>query len=450
METPDRYKANFLARFPDVTFDDRFQWPWRAFHQSCICKGNFFGFDCGECFYGWEGQNCDRKKPIRQRKNALHLNPAERKQFLRGLELAKTTLDPDYVILSEFLPDVRAALRANKLANFNFKPVGKYAHEASYWDIITWMHYYTTRFTYLRHGAPDTDFTKSPMSPAHGGPAFGPWHRYYLLQTEQRMQKVLNDPNFAWPYWDWTDQKTCQVCMDDLAGSMNKSDVFTPPYQWKMQDGKINKTMVGKSCNSISKLNPLSKWKSICAYDEFLPNATEESGPNGYLHSRRLCPGVEKWPQPVARAAQLDENMKKLPTKEQVAHALSFSDYYGGYGTDEKGFIHWLEDIHNGVHMNLGCTMADVRWAANDPMFFLHHANVDRYFEVWIRKYRPESVPYSCHSKEDVNNPETALPTAFITCPVGQDPDEFLAPFYPLKRLSEIFKRSDKHGYEYV
>ena len=33
LETPDRYKHNFLKRFPDATFDDRFQWPWRAFDQ---------------------------------------------------------------------------------------------------------------------------------------------------------------------------------------------------------------------------------------------------------------------------------------------------------------------------------------------------------------------------------------------------------------------------------
>lgn len=361
-------------------------------------------------------------------------------------------MDPDFVILSEFLPDVRSTLRLRKLTNLastDFKPVGKYAHEASYWDIITWMHYYATRFTYLRNDFPDTDGVVSPMSPAHGGPAFGPWHRYYLLQTESRMQKVLDDPNFAWPYWDWTDQKSCQVCTDDLAGSMNKSDTFSPPFNWRMEEGKLNKAIPGKFCNSISKLNPLSKWKAICAYDEFLPNATSASGPNGYLHSQRLCPGIEEWPQPVARSAQLEDNMKKLPTSEQMIHALSFRNYYGGYGTEKRGFIHWLEHIHNGVHLNLGCTMGDVRWAANDPMFFLHHANVDRYLEVWIRKYKPTTVPYHCRSKDHVKDSKTATPSAFMTCPVGQDPEEFLAPFYPLKRLREMFKKSDKLGFEY-
>ena len=35
------------------------------------------------------------------------------------------------------------------------------------------------------------------------------------------------------------------------------------------------------------------------------------------------------------------------------------------YFAEKRGFIHWLEHIHNGVHLNLGCTMGDVRWAAN-------------------------------------------------------------------------------------
>ena len=33
LESPDRYKDNFRERFPDITYDDRFQWPWRAFEQ---------------------------------------------------------------------------------------------------------------------------------------------------------------------------------------------------------------------------------------------------------------------------------------------------------------------------------------------------------------------------------------------------------------------------------
>ena len=54
------------------------------------------------------------------------------------------------------------------------------------------------------------------------------------------------------------------------------------------QNGKINKEIPGKYCNSISKRNPLSKWKSICAYDNFLPNATDRSGEDRTVFHFRL------------------------------------------------------------------------------------------------------------------------------------------------------------------
>ena len=49
-----------------------------SFIQMCICHGNFFGVDCGECAFGWEGQNCDVKKKIVKRRNILHLTSDER------------------------------------------------------------------------------------------------------------------------------------------------------------------------------------------------------------------------------------------------------------------------------------------------------------------------------------------------------------------------------------
>ena len=45
-----------------------------------------------------------------------------------------------------------------------------------------------------------------PMAPgnaAHSGPIFLPWHRMYLVRLEQELQRVLNDPEFGMPYWDW-------------------------------------------------------------------------------------------------------------------------------------------------------------------------------------------------------------------------------------------------------
>ncbi len=45
-----------------------------------------------------------------------------------------------------------------------------------------------------------------------------------------------------------------------------------------------------------------------------------------------------------------------------------------------------LEGLHNDVHVWVGGTMASIPTAPADPVFWLHHANVDRLWDMWQKK----------------------------------------------------------------
>lgn len=54
-----------------------------------------------------------------------------------------------------------------------------------------------------------------------------------------------------------------------------------------------------------------------------------------------------------------------------------------------------FESPHNNVHNSVGCsdgTMYDLNWSAFDPIFMLHHANMDRLIALWQAIYYNSSI----------------------------------------------------------
>ena len=60
-----------------------------------------------------------------------------------------------------------------------------------------------------------------------------------------------------------------------------------------------------------------------------------------------------------------------------------------------QGFNDFLDsDLHGHIHVTVGNTrgMGRVPWAANDPIFWLHHCNIDRLWASWNRAGRPQPI----------------------------------------------------------
>ena len=67
-----------------------------------------------------------------------------------------------------------------------------------------------------------------------------------------------------------------------------------------------------------------------------------------------------------------------LPTTSDIKSVLSEVTY-----TD---FTTQLEFAHNNVHGWVGGTMADILISPADPLFWLHHAQIDRLWSIWQAK----------------------------------------------------------------
>jgi hypothetical protein len=76
-----------------------------------------------------------------------------------------------------------------------------------------------------------------------------------------------------------------------------------------------------------------------------------------------------------------------LPTKRQIDDCLALPSY--------TEFTTTLEGLHADVHAWVGGTMRDLLTSPADPLFWMHHANVDRIYTLWQKTHpdNPSTIP---------------------------------------------------------
>lgn len=198
-------QAPLGPQFPFSGVDDREDWPSVFYNRTCRCEGNFMGFSCGECKFGFYGLNCTERQ-VKTRRNIFQLTASEKNKFLAYLNLAKNIPSQDYVIATGTYSQM------NNGSNPMFRDISVY-------DLFVWMHYYASRDTLLGGSNVwrDIDF-------AHEAPGFLPWHRVFLLMWERQIQRITGDENFTIPYWDWRDAEDCEVCNDEYMGGRHPTN----------------------------------------------------------------------------------------------------------------------------------------------------------------------------------------------------------------------------------
>lgn len=183
---------------------------------------------------------------------------------------------------------------------------------------------------------------------AHRRPAFFPWHRVMLLAFENDL--VATDPSVTIPYWDWPDSASNPLTPGFLGGDGDPADsdkVKTGPFA---HDGANAWTLKVK----------------------------DDSGDPDFLQ----------------RSFGTDPTAMTLPTSSDASTALNI-DHYESYpwANSSSGLRANVEiSLHNLVHRWVAGTMG-MMTSPNDPVFWLHHCNIDRLWAVWQRIH-PGASPY--------------------------------------------------------
>ena len=145
-------------------------------------------------------------------------------------------------------------------------------------------------------------------------------------------------------------------------------------------------------------------------------------GPIAKYHSTVRYPDINGQSQPDLANLQLQANAQFIhdSTYQLLADQSDYAPFSNTGFTDTRGASYnSLENVHNAIHalVGNGGHMSFVPYAGFDPIFWLHHANVDRLFAIWQAIHpdsytTPEPDAYGTYTNapggvEDVNTPLT-------------------------------------------
>ncbi len=171
-----------------------------------------------------------------------------------------------------------------------------------------------------------------PMYCQHHTPLFLPWHRAYLYYLELTLKE--HEPTASLPWWDWTSAASHR------SGLPAAYTAATGP------NGQPN-PLAGAPINEL---------------------AQRQGGAGAPAHTSRD-----------------PDNPARLPTAGQVAAVLELGDFLD--------FQQQVEQLHDAVHVWVGGTVAEIPYAAYDPIFFAHHAMIDRLWRLWQLRHPTAGVP---------------------------------------------------------
>lgn len=164
----------------------------------------------------------------------------------------------------------------------------------------------------------------------HNSWRFLPWHRFQLYYLERIIARVSGKPDFAMPYWNWSEDRA-------------------PAVFFQRRSPLYDSTRTITAASRISAYTGF-EWAPGAGNDDFWGRTDNEFG---------------------------DFFGNQNPTGEAGMGYAGSAEQYG----------------HNLVHLFVGGRMRILTDSPLDPIFWAHHSNVDRQWAIWTEVHGAHNYP---------------------------------------------------------
>ncbi|RLN04334.1 polyphenol oxidase I, chloroplastic-like [Panicum miliaceum] len=216
---------------------------------------------------------------------------------------------------------------------------------------------------HYRYGGPAAASKDAPFD-VHFSWIFAPWHRMYIYFYERILGGLIGDDAFALPYWNWD-------APAEMATPAIFKDAGSPLY-----DANRNPAHLGAYVN----LDILNARDTVIPFD---PQAVQNN--NQVVQNNLSALYVQMMRNKKAQDFLGDKFCAEYPGT--VSSGTS-----GSLESMAHTSVHiWAGDLESSTVGNdgqehTGADMGFLSTAGRDPVFYSHHANVDRMWHLWATK----------------------------------------------------------------
>ncbi|KAH7431758.1 hypothetical protein KP509_08G065000 [Ceratopteris richardii] len=183
----------------------------------------------------------------------------------------------------------------------------------------------------------------------HGSWLFFAFHRWYIYFHERILAKLINDDTFYLPFWNY-----------------DHPDGMTVPRAY-VDSSELRDDNREPAC-----LPPATVFTDFYYYNESLRT-----------HEEQMAANLATIYRQVIAAPDTPYRFYGQPYREGDGPQPG----YGTVETQPHNSLHgWTGNQVNILAKDMGALYA----AARDPIFYIHHANIDRLWEVWMRLGRDD------------------------------------------------------------